>query len=748
MVANDIQMRYVHAKFDDSEDSEFEECAEKLEGIPNEYKKYSKFKAKIKLYKEELQKAISLEKKFRKKYDKLNDPYKEGKVDEYLEIANEWKEEIDKEFPATSEDSYEANLKSYLNDIFLSTLSPYLTATLDSSKLGDGENPYADLQKEQEEREQENTETFTPSGSEGGKPEDVVIYNPCGGAVFVKNSITEVETCKQYLTLYFDSGDGKRRTILFPREDLVENKIVSLTAYGVQVSKKTADYLIKSIENQEVNVKHLLCHAKLGMAEWNGEKIFKGAKGVGIDSKYTGKLRVSPKGTYANYKKMLKQDVIGHTPMEFLLSASISGLLVDYLKESISVENIMVHMIGESSTGKTTGALLAVSCGSAPDFLGNNFVFSFQDTLNSLMRLIPNSYPTLIDEGSLLTDRDMTQTLYSLSSGTEKRRLSGGMEVNESSRFRTALFLTSEKSILAQCNMNTGLLTRNFEFQNVTWTSSAESADRIKSVVTENYGHIIPRVAKWLLEQDRQELVEKIVQETNAVIKRAREAKTYNNLTERTAKQSALILVAVDIVNEVLKLKLNKEAIGDFMEEHSLVNSVEQVSIGKRAMEWLLQFISKNYTQFLSKDSPKEISNCRGKLENMQTVLLNTDEESGMRLKVTASEFMKILKEGHFSEKATVLKEWKEMGYLKAQSDRYISRIKIVGDIQVKGYIIQLPVPSNKIGGDGEKDYEEVLEERRKRINKPRQVIKDEYVEDDFFSIDDDDDLDFPEDWK
>ena len=164
-------------EYDDTETPVFQ-FEGNLQKIPNEYKKYSKFKAKIKLYKEELQKAISLEKKFRKKYDKLNDPYKEGKVDEYLEIANEWKEEIDKEFPATSEDSYEANLKSYLNDIFLSTLSPYLTATLDSSKLGDGENPYADLQKEQEEREQENTETFTPSGSEGGKPEDVVIYNP------------------------------------------------------------------------------------------------------------------------------------------------------------------------------------------------------------------------------------------------------------------------------------------------------------------------------------------------------------------------------------------------------------------------------------------------------------------------------------------------------------------------------------------------------------------------------------------
>lgn len=40
MVVNDIQMRYVHAKFDDSEDSEFEECAEKLEGIIAVYKEW------------------------------------------------------------------------------------------------------------------------------------------------------------------------------------------------------------------------------------------------------------------------------------------------------------------------------------------------------------------------------------------------------------------------------------------------------------------------------------------------------------------------------------------------------------------------------------------------------------------------------------------------------------------------------------------------------------------------------------
>lgn len=80
-------------------------------------------------------------------------------------------------------------------------------------------------------------------------------------------------------------------------------------------------------------------------------------------------------------------------------------MLVDFLKDRMSLENVVVHLVGQSSTGKTTSALLAVASGSAPDFKGDNFVFSFQDTQNSLMRLIPSSYPTLIDEGSLIGKR-------------------------------------------------------------------------------------------------------------------------------------------------------------------------------------------------------------------------------------------------------------------------------------------------------------------------------------------------------
>ena len=49
---------------------------------------------------------------------------------------------------------------------------------------------------------------------------DEMIYIPCGGAVYVKNAITEVETCKQYLTLYFDSGDGEEEDNSLPKRRL------------------------------------------------------------------------------------------------------------------------------------------------------------------------------------------------------------------------------------------------------------------------------------------------------------------------------------------------------------------------------------------------------------------------------------------------------------------------------------------------------------------------------------------------
>jgi putative DNA primase/helicase len=207
-----------------------------------------------------------------------------------------------------------------------------------------------------------------------------------------------------------------------------------------------------------------------------------------------------------------------------------------------------------------------------------------------------------------------------------------------------------------------------------------------------NYGHIVPKVAERLLQLGEEKIIEMLSEEVETIVEHARKTEIYNNLTERTAKQSALILVAVDILSEVMGLTFHKEEIRNFMEEHSLIKDTEQVSLGKRAMEWLLQYISKNRTQFLDERVRDGVGGCRGRIQKTKEVLLSTGEISDLRLYIADSEFVEILREGKFSEKATVLKEWKEMGYLKAQRDRYISNIKILQDISVKGYIVLLPV--------------------------------------------------------
>ena len=208
-----------------------------------------------------------------------------------------------------------------------------------------------------------------------------------------------------------------------------------------------------------------------------------------------------------------------------------------------------------------------------------------------------------------------------------------------------------------------------------------------------NYGHIVPKVAERLLQLGEEKIIEMLSEEVETIVEHARKTEIYNNLTERTAKQSALILVAVDILSEVMGLTFHKEEIRNFMEEHSLIKDTEQVSLGKRAMEWLLQYISKNRTQFLDERVRDGVGGCRGRIQKTKEVLLSTGEISDLRLYIADSEFVEILRGRKIQiEKATVLKEWKEMGYLKAQRDRYVSNIKILQDISVKGYIVLLPV--------------------------------------------------------
>lgn len=176
--------------------------------------------------------------------------------------------------------------------------------------------------------------------------------------------------------------------------------------------------------------------------------------------------------------------------------------------------------------------------------------------------------------------------------------MSKELNVAASSYFKTAIIMTSEKSILNLCDENTGLKVRNLEFEGITWTKDAASADRIKKTIQTNYGFLVPLAAQSLLDHGSM-IVDRYWGWCECIISDAREDGSYNALTERASKQSALIMLGAELASEILDIPLDIEGM---LREHSLVGDPASVDIGMRAYEYLMQHLDRFYTHFISED--------------------------------------------------------------------------------------------------------------------------------------------------
>lgn len=524
---------------------------------------------------------------------------------------------------------------------------------------------------------------------------DSFVFVPKGSAVYIAKVVNHTDRGDKILLLHFFDAQGCRVEVDFPRRELTEQGIMELLAYGAQVTKQTAQALIGSILNQEPKAACILQHESLGFSVYNKEKVFLAKKAIGVDSEYKGKLQIGRKGKFSLWKKMIREEIVGNIPLEFILSVGASSVIVDYLREKVQVENIIVSMVSESSQGKTTAGLLLVSCGAKPSFQGDSLVLNFSDTPNALMATIQSGFPVLIDEGSLCR-YNPTNLLYSLSMGKEKKRLNKELVNMESSFFNTAIAITSEKSLIEMADENSGLLVRVLEITNVMWTKDAESADKIKSVIHDNYGWLVPKLAERVLELEKEEGQEAIVCQywewQKRFVQDAKEQGYYNNLTERASKQYALILLSASLIQNLLKIELHLDEIVHFIEHHSPVRESPQADIGERAFLYLIQYVSKFYTQFIRPDDDGFVpQNCLGRIKNIRKIMLRNGLVAEKQLLISDITLQKILQEGSFPDKKIVLGKWKETGYLKSEKDRYLSDIRIIGDMSVKGYVINIP---------------------------------------------------------
>ena len=537
------------------------------------------------------------------------------------------------------------------------------------------------------------------------KKADKCIFDYIGAAVYLRKTIIFAETLNRELELLFYDPHGQKIMFNIPREKMTEQYISEFTRKGVQVQKKHMGIFLTSIFNQEKDATVEIRHEKLGFGIYKGRRVFFGANGIGVKSSYAGRLAVVPTGSFNVWKQMICEEVLG-TDMEVILAIAAAAPLLDFFKESIHTGNLLVSLVGESSTGKTTAGCLAVSLGARCSF-GDSMMLTFADSKNSLMNSICSAYPTVIDEGSLIRFNP-TSLLYELAEGREKGRLTRELVRAESNTFNTAIFMTTEKSILGMCDQNTGLLVRCLEFEGVIWTRSADSADRIKAVCEQNFGFVIVNIATLLLKIEKANKISEVLaiykEYQIQFVEQIKKNGKYTPLTERICKEVAMIALGAEFFTKATGISIDPMKIGEKVLEYTAVSDIERLDIGQRALDYLCQYVTANYTNFVQGapirpddlsvpeyERPRVPINCQGRIMTFEPKMIKSGQYVSTEVFVLENAVKEMLHKAGFQDEKVILKKWKEAGILHCEPDRYISTFEIVFKKVVKGYRIYLP---------------------------------------------------------
>lgn len=546
--------------------------------------------------------------------------------------------------------------------------------------------------------------------------------------IISENKFLEDETISYDLKIYTKAGvvieKDVSRSILTSKEELLET-----VRKGSDVDKDNYKIYSKSLKNQEESLKAKLNHKGMGWDRHQGEKIYKHKEVISnkkINSTYQGECLIQTKGTLEEYKEFLKEEVIGHTPLEAAIALGLSSVVVGYLD---NYKSNIFNIYGNSTTGKTTVGELIISLASKPTMDDDGLMMSWNTTQNALIGKIrdKNGVPMLIDDSSVSKTKDFTSPIYQLESGKDKERMNKEGNLRETRTWQTTLISTGESSLLENSNENEGLKVRLQEFADIVWTESSDHSNRIKDKVQKVRGHGVQVVAKKLLEISAEQISKLL--ENFEIIGRdylTRQNKV-NSLTDRILKTYATVRLAIEMFESEVSLGFNMDEIEKFLLDQMFKEEkpMWQIALGK-----LLGHIEGNINKFNREViydgfpgtlsiATKGYSELLGKISDVK-LIKRKNKETGKEERIVQREitilkdsFDEIIKELGFTNPGGILKSLKNNNILNAEEDRY-TRTRKISD---KGNAVRVVVIRTEV------EYEET-EEMKERYYKIKEWEK------------------------
>lgn len=352
-------------------------------------------------------------------------------------------------------------------------------------------------------------------------------------------------------------------------------------------------------------------HCRIGFRMMQGELVFAAdliyTKDEVIPSRYYGRVPLQPQGNLSEIKELYK---VLHENESVALPLSMFGATSVVLsfsnnKWGTHIYNFIVHLLGTSSTGKSTILKLISSFTGNPDVPNGSFL-SYLSTANSIIESLCDSYghPFVIDEFSTAkSKKDWTTEVYTIANGMQKNRcLAGGMKLQDSKGFEGVYVSSGEIGMTCRCGVNEGILARLFEIttdydysgnQDEKFTTSCEESDYIKSVASNNYGILAPAVAQKLLQYpDKYNHIRKGW--LYKVKSRFVADGLVLNVADRVMEYIAIIMTACEVMQDILEMSFDIDKIFEYYYFQLLYKHSGDENLDVKVYDAMKSFIAAN----------------------------------------------------------------------------------------------------------------------------------------------------------
>ena len=490
--------------------------------------------------------------------------------------------------------------------------------------------------------------------------------------IIIENKFLDPSTGIEKLTI----TDGKNIKRIETSDILTTQKLPRLVLYSFSINEK----YIKSLGNALQLMRQSLPISTL----YTGVGVLSTDEGtvISLDEPYLSKdieqsqadeiicetkYDLQPKGTFEGWWQMYLDEVKGNLLLELAVIFGASSLVTAFLKSKYEVEftGTIFSFTGNSSTGKSTAAALAVSIAGNPT-KGNNTLFrSWNGTRNALEGYLSQNFglPIVLDELSAATFKSTTGLLYSIAEGQGRQRANIHGGVKSLKNWGTSVISTAEHSIFNNSARNDGLNVRTIEISEA-FTRSADNADAIKKATSANYGHVMPLVAEYLLNREAE--VIQWFRTEHQWFKTQLENET-SNTGIRMFKRYATITTSALILERVIATPIDLNAVRDYLINYHL-DSVSERDLSSKALETITQFVAQNRGKF-SEDN--KLSNM---IENYGLIELK-------------DVFKHMLEENQYQDVNNVINALRDKGYIQSDPNRKTTK-RSVKDTQGKSKTI------------------------------------------------------------